>query len=282
MKGLLIYNSFFGKNNKLYYLVEDLVRESKALNISLDLKGNEDFLIHKDIEADCDFILFWDKDIYLARAFEEKNVPVFNSSEAIRISDSKIETHFKVKDELKIPKTIVGPFSYFEKNYDENYLDKVLSYLGEKIVVKEDKGSFGMQVYLAKGKEELKKILQSLGNKNFLMEEFVESSKGRDLRVNVVGSKVIGAMERSNDKDFRSNISLGGKAKYVKCDDEACDMALKACEIVGTDFAGVDLLYGEEGYLFSEINSNVNYLSFNKASGLNMGRSILEYIGGKL
>ena len=176
----------------------------------------------------------------------------------------------------------MGPFSYFEKKYDEGYLDKVLSYLGEKIVVKEDKGSFGMQVYLAKGKEELKKILQSLGNKNFLMEEFVESSKGRDLRVNVVGSKVIGAMERSNDKDFRSNITLGGKAKYVKCDDEACEMALKACEIVGTDFAGVDLLYGEEGYLFSEINSNVNYLSFNKASGLNMGRSILEYIGGKL
>lgn len=278
MKGLVVYNSFLGKQNKFFSLVQDLKKEGHALGIDLELRGNGEILNTSFIKLDYDFVIFWDKDIALARNLELQGLPVYNCSEAIRICDSKIETFLKLKDKLPMPKTVVGPFSYFDRSFEDAYLDEVIDYLGEKIVIKEEKGSFGMQVYLALGKEDLKDTLQGLGNKNFIMQEFVEESSGRDLRINIVGDRVIGAMERTNKNDFRANISSGGKGCFVEPSQAEKDLALAAQKIMGLSFSGVDILYGKDGPLFCEINSNVNYLSFNHISGLSMGREILTYI----
>lgn len=37
------------------------------------------------------------------------------------------------------------------------------------------------------------------------MQEFVKSSVGKDLRLNVVGNKVVATMKRLNEDDFRAN-----------------------------------------------------------------------------
>jgi glutathione synthase/RimK-type ligase-like ATP-grasp enzyme len=90
-------------------------------------------------------------------------------------------------------------------------------------------------------------------------------------------------MERKSNEDFRANITLGGKATTWKLSHEERDIALAAHKALGLDFSGVDLLLDDHNDpLLCEVNSNVNFLSFEKATGINYGLQLLEYIKGKI
>ncbi len=291
MRGVVIYNSHFGKDNKLFRLVEDLKFQGTSMGIDLSLVGNDEIFIVEDgglrvqfpngIERP-DFIIFWDKDVPLARALKKLGYRVYNSPKSIEVCDDKILTTFALQGKVKMPKTIIGSFSYGKKILTENYIDRVFNELGESIIVKESKGSFGMQVHLVNSRSELKNVIESLDNRPFLLQEYISTSKGRDIRVNIVGDKIIGAMERINQDDFRANITIGGVAKKIDLTPEERNIALKAHRILGLTFSGVDLLYGENGPILCEVNSNVNYLSFEKLTGINMGREILKLITTEL
>ena len=73
-----------------------------------------------------------------------------------------------------------------------------------------------MQVYLINNREELKSKILELGNRSFLMQEYIDTSYGKDVRVNIIGDKIVGAMERSNQSDFRANITIGGVGKVIE------------------------------------------------------------------
>ena len=79
------------KFNELYKFLSDAAIER---NIKLEIKKNSDFTVCvtedtvTGIEERPDFILFWDKDVDLAYAFELMNIPVFNISDAIFIEFS--------------------------------------------------------------------------------------------------------------------------------------------------------------------------------------------------
>ena len=115
------------------------------------------------------------------------------------------------------------------------------------------------------------------------MQKFVKSSRGRDIRVNVVGGKVVCAMERhSENGDFRSNVTLGGSAKACSLSKEQKDIAARACRALGLDFAGVDVLFGENGPLICEVNSNPHFKSTLDATGIDLAGVIMKYIKAKL
>jgi glutathione synthase/RimK-type ligase-like ATP-grasp enzyme len=85
-----------------------------------------------------------------------------------------------------------------------------------------------------------------------------------------------------NEKDFRSNISGGGKAKpYTPTADEK-RVAIEACKAVGADFAGVDILFSKNGPIVCEINSNPHFKSTLDCTGVDLSGYILEHIGRKL
>lgn len=90
---------------------------------------------------------------------------------------------------------------------------------------------------------------------------------------------MIGAMLRESDKDFRANISQGGKGKLINLTTEQEEIALKAHKVLGLDFSGVDLLFGEDNKpILCEVNSNLNFLSFEELWGKSFGAEILKYI----
>ena len=136
-----------------------------------------------------------------------------------------------------------------------------------------------MQVYLVSGRKELEAKIMEMGNRNFIMQEYIESSVGKDIRINIIGDKIIGAMERSNPSDFRANITLGGEGRFIELNKEQEEIALNAHKAFKLDFSGVDLLYGSKGEpILCEVNSNVNYVSFEQASGINFSGLLLDYI----
>lgn len=294
MNGWIIYNGALRiKKNEI--LVKKLREDGKLIGMDLKLIKNNEILPVYNQKGQLgleglasidkpDFVIFWDKDTYLAKHLELMGYQVFNSSDAIKNCDNKALMHIELGSKnIKMPKTIVSPFVYQDQNLVEAYYKKCFHYLGSPIILKESYGSFGMQVYKIESINELKEKMNDLLNKQFIMQEAITSSFGRDIRVNIIGNEIIGAMERKSTDDFRANITLGGKAASWQLNDEERAIALKAHKALGLDFSGVDLLLDHNNEpILCEVNSNVNFLSFEKATGLNYGIELLEYIKEKL
>lgn len=227
-----------------------------------------------------DFVLFLDKDIHLARQLELLGLPVYNCSEAIDICDSKAKTHQALANHgIPMPKTIFPPFTYegIERKNFHAFI-KMGQILGYPLVVKEAYGSFGQQVYLIEDENELIELVKKLKHKPFILQEFIERSRGRDIRINVIGDKVIAAMKRTSEHDFRANMTNGGEsAPYIPTTAEA-DLAIAAAQILGVDFAGIDLLFGEEGPLLCEVNSNSHLLNIYHCTGINIADAMFDYM----
>lgn len=292
MTGWIIYNGTLNipKINKL---VDSLIIEGEKLDIELkkvknteiiptyNNEGKADLLYLKDLESP-KFIIFWDKDVLLARHLEKMGFKVFNSSKAIEYCDHKGLMHLELSNSnIQMPRTILSPMIFDYLLNSEGYLVKCFDELGKDVIIKESKGSFGMQVYSIKNKEDFIKKVMDLNKRNidFIMQENIKSSYGKDIRVNIIGDKVIGAMLRESDKDFRANISQGGKGKLINLTIEQEELALKAHKVLGLDFSGVDLLFGENNKpILCEVNSNLNFLSFEELWGKSFGGEILKYI----
>src|SRR5690606_541807 len=72
------------------------------------------------IDKKPDYVVFTDKDIYLARQLEYLNIPVFNSAHAIATSDDKIATYQELaRKKLPIPKTIIAPKIFIEGSFPD-------------------------------------------------------------------------------------------------------------------------------------------------------------------
>jgi len=261
------------------------------LNINLELifnnellmgiENNELFLHGRQVNQLPDFVLFLDKDIRLAYHLEQMGIRLFNSSRVIAVCDDKSQT-FQVlaKDRIPMPKTIIAPLVF--KGFKEDtshYLDYIENELTYPLVMKESYGSFGDQVYLIENREELKVKREQLLSTPHIYQEFIANSRGRDVRLNIVGSQVVATMLRTSETDFRANISNGGKMESYRAPKAFEDLALKACKIIGTDFAGVDLLFGkDDAPILCEVNSNAHIKNIQLCTGINVAEHILSHI----
>ena len=93
-----------------------------------------------------------------------------------------------------------------------------------------------------------------------VLQEFIASSRGRDIRVWVTGDEVAGHVLRYNDRSFKSNFAAGGSFRQIPLPPEAASTALAAARAAGLFFAGVDLLFdGHGGFKVCEINGNAGF-----------------------
>lgn len=281
MEGWLIVNTFMNtdKFKNLYGMLFDVFKKH---GINLLVKTAQDISLNVDLDINNkpDFVIFWDKDIYLAKRLENAGIKLFNNAQAVELCDNKILMYQELaKSNIRIPKTFVAPKTFEGLGYNNrDFIKKVIAEIGFPLVIKEAYGSFGEQVYLATDLDSMNQIIDRIGYKDFLMQEFIEESRGKDLRVNVVGDHVIVSMLRENNNDFRSNISNGGHGSFYQPDQAFVELALKATKALGLDFAGVDILFGQNGPIICEVNSNPQFASTLKATGINLADYIAEYI----
>lgn len=288
MNGILVINHYLNspKFNELY----DWIKKSAYIhNINLSVKTNREISIdinnfnntHSNIYPPIDFVLFWDKDILLAKYLESMGIRVYNSSFAIKLCDDKALTHMHLmKSGIRMPRTIMPPFTYFAEYQDLDFTKDIESKLGFPMVIKARKGSFGKQVHLATTHEELVHIINSYPANSLLFQEYISSSKGRDIRIHIVGGKYITAMYRySTNNDFRANVTNGAHMKPYTPTKEQIQMAIISCKELGLDFAGVDILIGKNDEpILCEVNSNAHFINIYKCTGVNIADSIFEYI----
>ena len=89
-------------------------------------------------------------------------------------------------------------------------------------------------------------------------------------------------MKRENKHSYLSNLATGGTASVVELPKEYFYVAIKASEILGLDYCGVDILEGKNKEpIISEVNSNAFYEGIEKATGVNVAKAYVDYILSK-
>jgi ribosomal protein S6--L-glutamate ligase len=213
----------------------------------------------------------------IVRQLEMQGVYTVSSSLAINRSRDKLRSmQLLAKAGVGIPKTIVS------RNSTD--IDALIEKVGGMpVIIKLARGTHGNGVVLAETKKAAKSVLQALylqneDGTNVLLQEFVEESAGTDIRVFVVGGRVIASMKRQSlDDDFRSNLHKGGEGTSIKLTDEEKKMAIKAAKAMGLNVAGVDLMRSARGPLILEVNSSPGF-GIEKVTGRNVAAPIIEYI----
>ncbi|MUV39424.1 Coenzyme gamma-F420-2:alpha-L-glutamate ligase [Lentibacillus sp. JNUCC-1] len=102
---------------------------------------------------------------------------------------------------------------------------------------------------------------------------------GRDVRVFVVGSEVVGAVLRQSDIDFRANFTLGGSANTYQLSKKDLEMIDKIMHAFDFGMVGIDFLIGLEGQLlFNEIEDIVGSRTLSATTDINILQKYITHI----
>lgn len=289
-KGYIIINGFL-REEKFFSLYSALKQSADRAGLQLELKTNIELMCDiasgKTVanEALPPFAIFWDKDVRLAKTLEAAGMKLFNSADAIELCDDKSLTHIALMNRVPQPKTVLIPLTFPRVGYtDCTFLEKIADYLGFPFVIKQCFGSFGAGVYLARNMDEAKAALMKTAGGAAIAQQYIASSFARDIRAYVVGDKVAAAMLRHNESgDFRANVAQGGKADAYMLSEAQAALAVKTARILGCTFAGVDLLFGENGEMtVCEVNSNAHFAGISAATGVNIADKIIEAVAQRI
>lgn len=283
----LVVNGFID-SEKFRQIFAWLVEAAKKQNCILEIKTNAqllpEFVIGENRTLlECQrpqFVIFWDKDVRLARLLEQSGLQLFNCADSIEICDDKARTYLELLgSNIRMPKTIIAPKTFRMEGYPKlDFLQQVECQLGFPMVIKECYGSFGQQVWLVHNQGELLECLHDIKNRPFLFQEYIASSTGHDIRIQMVGNQAVAAMHRYNMQDFRANITNGGSMEPYEPDAAQLYLARHVMEQLKLDFAGIDLLFGEGGEpILCEVNSNAHFVNIWKCTGVNAADAILSY-----
>lgn len=212
------------------------------------------------------------------RHMETMGIYTVNESIAIARSRDKFRSL-----QLLARKGIPMPLTSFAQSPDDTE-DLVRMVGGAPLVIKLLEGTQGKGVILADSHQSAVSIINAFKemHANILVQEFIEESRGTDIRCFVVGDKVVAAMKRqAKEGEFRANVHQGGKAMKVKLSPQERSIAVSAAKTMGLKVAGVDLIRSNHGPLVLEINSSPGLEGIEIATGINIAGKIIEFIQKK-
>lgn len=209
------------------------------------------------------------------RHLETMGIYTLNESLAIARSRDKFRSL-----QLLARKSIPMPRTGFAQSPD-NTEDLIRMVGGAPLVIKLLEGTQGKGVILADSHQSAVSIINAFKemNANILVQEFIQESRGTDIRCLVVGDKVIAAIKRqAKEGEFRANVHQGGQAMKVKLSSDERRIAVAAAKTMGLKVAGVDLVRSNQGPLVLEINSSPGLEGVERATQINIAGKIIQFI----
>ena len=208
------------------------------------------------------------------RQFEMMGVWPLNESVAIGRSRDKLRSmQIFAKHGLGLPVTAFA--------HDPRQTDEVLKIVGgAPVVIKLLEGTQGIGVVLGETEKSAKSVVEAFrgANVNILVQEFIKEAGSSDIRIFVVGGKVVASMMRTGAAgDFRSNLHRGGSAKPIKITPEERSTALRAAKVMGLNVAGVDILRANHGPVIMEVNSSPGLEGIEATTGTDIALAIIEF-----
>lgn len=263
------------------YTCSRLVAEAENEGISLRIVGLYDTVIIENTILNggeqltsCDFIINRYK---WGKAKEEINSlakKTYNSINAYNIFVNKYEQVKRLSSSaFLIPKYCMGTamISYH----------LLSDFLKTPFVAKGLENSMGEEIFLIENKAEYDALVENYGkDKEWLFEEFISTSIGRDMRFYSIRGHVAACMQRKSNGDFRANVSLGASVEPYEISPQIRQIAKDIYEQTRLDFLGVDLMFGIDKPYFCEINVMPGLEGIEKASGINVAKEIIKTIKG--
>ena len=294
MNGWILHKKEMGEVYETDILVEEFEKQGikvrvvnpQDVDIFVDRDDRKSILVGGKTRALPDFVLprtgsgttYFIKAII--RHLERLGVILINGSSSIDAVKDKLYTQQVLgESNLPVPKTLL-----VKHPIDVNLVETNIQY---PMIIKTLSGSYGAGVFLVENRKQLKQLLKmaeiTKPSYNIIIQEFIEDSFGKDLRVLVVNGKVVGCMMRqSTDDDFRANIPRGGEGIPYQIDEQIEWLGGECSRLLNLDIAGVDLLFNKDGYSICEVNSSPGFEGMDKYCKTNIAEEIVNYVKNKI
>jgi len=217
-----------------------------------------------------------DSCLALIRHFSLMGIPVVNDLDSIRLTKNKFLTlQTLAKAQIPVLHTVFV-------NSAKGFHEALTRLGGYPVVVKQVSGRQGKGVILVEKKRTVTSVTQKHldKRKGLLVQCFIPPAGRQDIRVLVVGRKIVGAMELHPKKgDFRANYHLSKESRPRDLTPELTRIALKAASAVGLEIAGVDLIVDKNDRVsVIEVNYSPGFKGLEAATGLDIAGRIVGYV----
>ena len=285
LKGYLVekYNNMSGA-----YTCNRLVEEAKVLGIDLRIIGIHDTYVVDGAVYNAgaplekrDFLIYRYKWGKVPSELSELVTRTYNPYTAFAKYVNKFEQVKSIRsEEFRVPRYILGtallPY------------ETIIETIGLPFVAKGLENSMGAEISLIQTPDDYKKLSVEYDmSKEWLFEEYISTSYGRDLRFYSIRGNAVAAMVRKSQGDFRANVALGASVESYSITPKLQKIAADIYAQTKLDFLGIDLLFGKEPeagkdiediLYFCEINVMPGIEGIEEASGQNIAGHILRTI----
>ena len=273
--GWLIYTREDAAKNSGY--IDWMLDEAKSLDLDLRLYYREDIQIghrlnqlyveHKRQSVELpDFAIVRTIDPFFTKQLEQLHITCFNSSFVSELANDKAKTH-QYLTSIGIPMSDTV-YCYGQPNADD---------MEFPFIAKDIHGRGGKQVYLIEQDRDLKELPDA----KWIVQK--PGVFGKDIRVFVIGQRIVAAVLRESSSNFKANYTLGGSASLYEL--SAAEKTLVERVIAAFDFGmvGIDFIFAEDGSLMlNEIEDVVGSRTLSALSDLNIVKEYLLFIKEKL
>ena len=235
----------------------------RSSGISLGLNCSIETTDSIDPEDAPDIVVARTRDHRLTGLLEDMGSTVFNSSSVSRVCNDKAMT-------LDLARRLgIGVLPYSLTGTD--------GISGPPWVVKSRIGHGGTEVYEARDEREARELMDRLDGRMPMVQQMAPV-RGRDMRIYVLGGRIVASVLRSSDTDFRANHGLGGRAELREPPEEAVDAVRRILPELTPDFIGIDFLFGEDGVYLNEIEDVVGTRMLYELTDLDPASMYMGYI----
>jgi [lysine-biosynthesis-protein LysW]---L-2-aminoadipate ligase len=250
----------------------------------LDYERLDDRLVHFDLDdpepwrqydAIMERSISYTNGLYACRIFNIWGILTVNSAAvAEACGDKLITTALLAKAGVPQPHSRVAftPESALE----------TIEAMGYPVVLKPVIGSWGRLLAKVNDRDSAEAILEhkatlgSVQHSVFYIQEYIRKP-GRDIRVVVVGDKVITAIYRKSEH-WITNTARGGEGELCPVTPELEEVSLKAAQAVGGGVLAVDGIEDpERGMLVHEVNHTREFHTVQPLSGIDIADTIVGY-----
>ncbi|TFG26768.1 MAG: RimK family alpha-L-glutamate ligase [Promethearchaeota archaeon] len=279
--------------NRITWEIKQLINEIEKNQINYELINNQKIYYNiskeKDLKINFDVILerslSYLRGLYSCAILESKGYNVINNFECLNLSGNKLLTNLKlIEQNIPTPDTCIA----FKMESALKAIEEIIKY---PAILKPVIGSWGRLVAKlddytsASGNLECREEMGNFYQKIFYIQKYIahdeelNQKSPTDLRVFVIGDKCVAAMGRFHtDKDFRSNIAIGGTAEPIEITTELNNLSLKASKAVKGEITGVDLMNDRGDLKVIEVNGTPQFKGVSNATKINVASEIIEYL----
>ena len=275
MRGILVYERQTAAERKWY--IDRYLKGFEAEGIEFDLCYDCDCLKRAE-DGEIDFAIMRKIDPSLNKSLEDRKVRVFNSARLSETANDKGKS-YELADILQIPS--LGYTALGSAGRDMEF----------PMVAKSVDGHGGTEVFLIEDEAALKALKNGADAGRYILQPLCDEP-GIDMRVYVIGGRIIAAMRRENKnlregdsplrERFKSNFCLGGRAEAIEPPEYVREYAETLCGFLPMDFAGIDFIRHKGRWIFNEIEDVVGARMLYSYTDMDVVSLYIKYICSQL